>query len=352
MICVMRDELYVIEGFFNGGIEISLYNLLKQYDYGVNRVTVLSMVGGPLLQKFKELPITIICLCEEEKAFRGKHRLVNLSIKYLPPRFLHFLYLRGMNFDTEIAYHNGQPAVIVSGAPSKTKKVAWFHMGFPLEATVNNIDNYLSSGEKAINCYECFDELVCVSHGQRKTLLKLFEMAGADFSSKISVRHNIIDYDRIERLSQEKCEIYNPGILIVACGRLSVEKGFDRIVEMARYLVAVKDDFCILIIGGGEEQNRLREMVRDYGINDYVKFLGFQENPYKFFKKADYVICPSRYESFGLVVAEALALGKCVIASKCEGTVELLMGVQNSYLIENDDTHFPEQAARIIISGK
>lgn len=344
----MKKELYVIEGFYAGGIEVSLYNLLREYNFETHDVTVLSVVDGPLFEKFKELPIHVKCILEHNKEFRGQHWLVNLAIKYMPSKMLHRIIVGNTKYDTEVAYHNGQPAAIVSGAPKNCRKIAWFHMGFPSDATPRNIDNYLHNGTKSIIRYGKFDQLICVSHKQKESLIRLFQDAGGDFEKYITVRHNVVNKNRIRELSAEAIGLRYDGIVIVACGRLSKEKGFDRLVLLAQKLSEYSDDFEIWLIGSGNEKENIQQMARSGGVLDKIRFLGFQENPYKYISKADYVVCPSRYESYGLAVAEALVLGKNVIAARCEGTEELLIDVKGSYLIQNDDEIFAETAAQII----
>lgn len=346
----MERELYIIEGFFYGGIEISLLNMLKQYNYQEKKVTVLSIVNGPLEVQYRELPITVKVLCNETKSFRGKRRLINYIIKYWPSKFVHGLFVGRRSYDTEIAYHNGQPAAIVSGAPKKCKKVAWFHMGFPLGATPNQIDNYINDGAKAIKRYAYFDEIVCVSQRQKETLENLFKEAGSNMANKMIVQHNVIDTKRILRLSQERVDVSFDGMVLVACGRLSEEKGFDRLIVLAEQLKQKNIKYRIWIIGDGNKKTSLINLAEEKNVQENISFLGFQKNPYKYMKQADYIICPSRFESYGLAVAEALVLKKRVLAARCEGTEELLSKEDGAFLLTNEDEAFVEEAVNIILN--
>lgn len=68
---------------------------------------------------------------------------------------------------------------------------------------------------------------------------------------------------------------------------------------------------------------------------DYVTLWGMQENPYKYINSADVFICSSHYEGYGLVVAEALILGKPVISTNVSGPAEILENGKYGYLVEN-----------------
>lgn len=345
----MKKILFTIEGLWEGGTEHSLYNLIEsllpKYEIGV-----ISVVDGPMLSKFSKLPISIKILCPDG-SFRGKHRLISWIIRYFPARFVYRLFVpRG--YDYEVAYHSGQPVMLIRGSDSGAETSAYFHMGFPADATPCNIDNYLNNGDLAVKVYRSFDKLVCVSQKQKETLNRLFRKNGTDMSEKIEVRHNVLNVQRILALSKEFCGVNKNGLVLLACGRLSPEKGFDRLILLAAELKEKISEFEIWLVGEGEQKKELEESAKLHNVLDRIRFLDHQQNPYKFMDKADYVICPSRYESYGLVVAEALAIGKVVIASRCEGTEELLENHPDSWLIDNDDKHFAKEAAEIIFRGQ
>ena len=74
------------------------------------------------------------------------------------------------------------------------------------------------------------------------------------------------------------------------------------------------------------------------GMQDSFKFLGFQENPYKFMKNCDLYVCSSRREGFSTAVTEALILGIPVVSTDCSGAKELL-GKNNEYgVVTNNNT--------------
>ena len=66
---------------------------------------------------------------------------------------------------------------------------------------------------------------------------------------------------------------------------------------------------------------RSKQLARQRGVADRVRFAGFQKNPYPFFVRADAFVLSSRCEGFPNVVLEALACGTSVIAMPCPGGV-------------------------------
>ena len=99
---------------------------------------------------------------------------------------------------------------------------------------------------------------------------------------------------------------------IVFVGRLSYQKGIDRVIQVFSYL----DDIEFIVIGEGPEKKRLDKMCLQYNLDKKIKFYGFIKNPYSIIAGADYFLLPSRWEGMPNCVIESLALGTPVIAFK------------------------------------
>ena len=59
-------------------------------------------------------------------------------------------------------------------------------------------------------------------------------------------------------------------------------------------------------------------------MDNFVKFVGYAENPFPFLQRADVVLMCSRYEAFGRVTVEAMKMGKPVVGARSGGTVKLI----------------------------
>ncbi|MDN3700437.1 glycosyltransferase [Vibrio artabrorum] len=109
--------------------------------------------------------------------------------------------------------------------------------------------------------------------------------------------------------------------IIFSLGRLTYYKGFDFLIEAARYL---PDDYLILIGGEGELKQSLIDKIESVGVSNRVKLLGrlTDEELNVYFNISDVFCLPSvhRSEAFGLVQAEAMSLGKPVVSTDIVGS--------------------------------
>jgi glycosyltransferase involved in cell wall biosynthesis len=107
---------------------------------------------------------------------------------------------------------------------------------------------------------------------------------------------------------------------LLAVGRLSHYKGFAVLLDA----LAKTAEASLLLIGKGEESERLREQAARLGISDRVSFVGELSDPdlLAAYAQADLLVLPSldRSEAFGLVLLEAMRAGLAVIASRVPGS--------------------------------
>jgi glycosyltransferase involved in cell wall biosynthesis len=119
--------------------------------------------------------------------------------------------------------------------------------------------------------------------------------------------------------------ISNDGKFIVTfIGRLSKEKGVDIFIRSLVYLNrSLPIEFWI--IGDGPMEQYLKEIIREIEIDESrVKFKGFVADIRSYIKSSDIVVLPSRNEAFGVVILEAFAFRKTVIASDVGGIPEII----------------------------
>jgi glycosyltransferase involved in cell wall biosynthesis len=94
----------------------------------------------------------------------------------------------------------------------------------------------------------------------------------------------------------------------------------------------------VLLAGAGPFEGSYREEVRALGCDDMVRFLGFRRDIADLMVAADLVVVPSVAEAFGLVLAEALYLGRPVVATRAGGIPEIIDDGIDGVLVEPGDS--------------
>lgn len=124
----------------------------------------------------------------------------------------------------------------------------------------------------------------------------------------------------------------------VAVGRLSYEKGFDRLIDAFMQAAEQCPAWNLLIIGDGPEKAKLKETLQIHGLRDRVLFPGWIESPWNAIPKSSIAVLPSRYEGFPNALLEAMSHGLAPIAFDCEsGPSEIITDNKDGLLIPQDD---------------
>jgi glycosyltransferase involved in cell wall biosynthesis len=123
------------------------------------------------------------------------------------------------------------------------------------------------------------------------------------------------------------------GPVIGAVARFSSEKGLDVLIEAFARLGRGR----LVLIGDGEERQRLEALVEERGLVDRVLFAGWVTGPWTAQWSLDVLVVPSRSEGFGLAVVEAMLAGIPVAATDVGGLPELIEHDRTGLLVAADD---------------
>lgn len=127
-------------------------------------------------------------------------------------------------------------------------------------------------------------------------------------------------------------------------GRLYYQKGYDIAIQVAEQLKDRGREFRWYVLGEGEERRHLEKMIADRGLGGRFFLLGAKDNPYPWFLQADIYVCTSRYEGKSIVIEEAQALGKPVVAAGCTGIREQISNGRDGLIAGNT----PDQIAAAV----
>lgn len=133
--------------------------------------------------------------------------------------------------------------------------------------------------------------------------------------------------------------------VILAAGRLVFQKRFDILID-AFGLLRQSIHARLLILGAGEWEGRLREMVIKHGVQDSVRIEN-QSPPWRHMARADVFALSSEWEGFPMVLAEAMAIGCPIVSVRCpSGPAEMLDEGEGGLLTQSGDPHQLAQGLR------
>lgn len=305
----MIKILFLIENITEGGAEKVLRTLVNNMNQSKFEITVQTLEQADaeryLVSGIRHKAINHCKTAWGKKLFHYWVRLC-AELKWLYP-----LYIKD-DYDIEVAYLECGPTKFLAGSTNqKAKKVAWLHCDLSKRG--------MASPEKAKSWYDRYDSVVCVSETVKRSFHKVIGS-----STDACILYNVNDEADILHKANV-FEVDKPeSVTFLTVGRLSHEKGNDRLLDACKMLKDEGHEFSLWLVGDGTERDTLMKQASDLGLDGQVSFLGFQKNPYPYMKSADVIVTPSRYEGFSTVVTEAMILGKAVVTTPCSGMDELL----------------------------
>lgn len=153
-------------------------------------------------------------------------------------------------------------------------------------------------------------------------------------------------------------DVAQPVLLFV--GRLQPLKGIDTLLRAAQVVRQQHASLQVLVVGGGvdaqdeheaRELRRLQGLCEHLGLTPHVRFVKAQSQVVlaQYYAAADVFVMPSHYESFGMVVLEAMACGTPVVASRVGGLASTVVHGQTGFLVpEGEWETFAQAILRLL----
>lgn len=180
--------------------------------------------------------------------------------------------------------------------------------------------------------------VVAVSQAVKKGLIKLGVR-----EKNIKVIYNGVDLDKFKPFFKEDDRIIRIGTVC----RLSKEKGVEYLILSAKQILNKMPNVEFLIVGTGNEEDKLKELAQKLEIGKKIRFVGFQRDVIKYLSELDiFTLTPIRRESFGIGVAEAMACGIPVVATNIGGLSELVKDGLTGFIVPPKD---PKAIANALI---
>ncbi len=163
------------------------------------------------------------------------------------------------------------------------------------------------------------DLVACISDFTRSQLMYLTE---PEHWAKLRVVHCGADLSRYPLVSPRK----GPGFVVLCVARLAPAKGLEVLLSAMKVIIDRGAEARVVLVGDGPLRERLRRCARDLGIADRVSLEGAvgQDDIGRYYAEADVFCLPSFAEGVPVVLMEAMATGRAVVATRIAGVPELV----------------------------
>ncbi len=119
--------------------------------------------------------------------------------------------------------------------------------------------------------------------------------------------------------------------------RLHEEKGQRFLIRAMEDLHADFPQLALLIVGEGPERAALEQQIRDAGLGDVVRLLGWRRDAMRVMAAVDAVVQPTLQEAFSQVMAEALWMGRPLVITDVSGASDIIQDFHNGLLVPKGD---------------
>jgi glycosyltransferase involved in cell wall biosynthesis len=180
------------------------------------------------------------------------------------------------------------------------------------------------------------DYIVVNSQGLRHDLEGNFGVA----DERIRVIPNPIDLAGVRALSESPLDMEpfsGKAPVVISVGRLSSQKNHTLLIRSFKKTLD-EVDARLVIVGIGELEHEVKALAKRFRLEGSVYFLGWQDNPFKFMRRASLFVLSSDYEGFPNALIEAMAVGCPSISTDCiSGPAEVLKGGECGVLVPPND---------------
>ena len=225
-------------------------------------------------------------------------------------------------------------------------------LGIPYIAVTHGIDAWDVKSIKKRKGLASSDIIVSVSNYTKVRIKEQFGLKedklfilpnaadGANFKPKPKPEYLIKRYGVEDR-----------AVILTICrlDKSEAYKGYDKIIGALPKIIEKIPNLAYLIGGKGDDVPRIERLIKDKGLDDYVKLIGFipEEELVDHYNLCDVFVMPSKGEGFGIVFLEAFACGKPVICGNKDGSVDAVLNGKLGILVDPDNI---DQIAEAIIN--
>lgn len=300
--------VYLLTGLRLGGAETQVLLLAKSMIEEGAEVRVIAMEsGGAMVDQFKKknIPVTELGIKGGSDLWQGYKNLKSL-IKEINPNVIHSHMIHANLLARIFKLFNPKYKVVCT-AHNISEGSKTLMAGYRLTRSVADWSTNVS--------FEAYEHYVNKGYFlKRKSSYVPNAIDTSYFDSNVSNRAALL----------AEFKISNESFIFFSAGRLHAQKNHKMLIQAFNQLKDQVPHVKLLIAGEGDLKAELEELIADLGIEDRVKLLGRRSDMLHLLNLCNCFVLSSDYEGFGLVVGEAMACLKPVIATDCGGVKEVM----------------------------
>ncbi|MFI8336811.1 glycosyltransferase [Pseudomonas taetrolens] len=299
--------LYIITGLGVGGAERQVLDLADQFAGQGHTVKICYLVE-PVLLRPKHDSVELLGVGLEKSASGFVKGIVRLRaiIKAFAPDVVHAHMVHANLFSRMV------------------------RLICPINKLINTAHNTNEGGQARMLAYRLTHGLADVTTNVTQEAVRVFEQKKACPVGTMRAISNGIDTEVYKPDSQarfvirEENGVSEDDRVILAVGRLMPAKDYENLVHAFNDVARESDNVRLWIVGDGIEKQKILDLVGRLKLANKISFLGVRSDVAKIYNAADMYVLSSAWEGFGLVVAEAMATEKVVVATDCGGVKEVV----------------------------
>jgi glycosyltransferase involved in cell wall biosynthesis len=324
--------LYVIENIEFGGGERVFSQIIRGLDKERFGVFVASNPGGIFEKKLTEVGIKINPVRMTNRFNLGIISRLKKIIKTKDVRIVHSQGGRA-DFFARIAARIANVPIIIS---SMAMLVEGYDVSIPRKGLYVLIDRWT---ERWVN------KFTVLSEAMRRSLIERHKIPPGNIV-KIYNGIEIEEYNPdLKELRNKKLEVRrelwlkNDVPVIGAIGRLVWQKGFEYLIRAAPEMLKKCPEARFLIVGEGPLKNKLILTGEKLNVADRITFTGFRSDIKEILASIDVLAMPSLLEGLPMVLLEAMAMAKPIVATRIDGITEVLENSKTGLLVPAKNSH-------------
>lgn len=333
----------MVNSLAGGGAEKALIELLRNFDYEKYDIELCVVFNTGVYMNDVPPQVRKFHLYKSE-GHGAHHHALRLYRKYgmaFPFRWRVRSRVKG-NYDAIISFLEGDAMLFHSMITDRSKRnITWLHCNL---ASFHWTKKLFPDDGMEKEAYAKMDVVVACSQCALDSFHGLYNLTLPG-----CVIPNIIDSGKIRELAETGSTLSGDRLFTISSvGSLSDVKCFDRLIRAAARLRDEGYKVRFRIAGDGKLRAELEALRDSFHLGDSFEFLGFVKPPYHVIKNSDLFVSTSRSEAAPLVFCEAMAVGVPVVATRNEGSAEILGDSDFGLLVEQDDESIYQGIKRMI----